>query len=138
MTSVGLFEAKLEAFEMCIDAKLHDLFEEFILGPSPSPKRSQHGANSDCKKNPPKLRHDGPTLQRHRSPLHNFKKGTSIKMLRVKSMHRVNAIGNSPRVRRDLAEGIRSLPGWCKGVRQKIVGVAEKLVGCCDGLVMDV
>ncbi|RRT33597.1 hypothetical protein B296_00033042 [Ensete ventricosum] len=51
-------------------------------------------------------------------------------------MHRVDAVGKSSGVRRELAEGIGSLPGWCKGVRQKkietcwkIVGVAEKLLG---------
>ncbi|RWV79336.1 hypothetical protein GW17_00059546 [Ensete ventricosum] len=51
-------------------------------------------------------------------------------------MHRVDAIGNSPRVRWELAEGIRSLPGWRKGVRQKKIEtrrrlsrVAEKLIG---------
>ncbi|RWV89975.1 hypothetical protein GW17_00047856 [Ensete ventricosum] len=34
-------------------------------------------------------------------------------------MHRVDAFGNSPGVCRKLAKGIRSLPGWRKGVRQK-------------------
>ncbi|RWV91379.1 hypothetical protein GW17_00046334 [Ensete ventricosum] len=51
-------------------------------------------------------------------------------------MHRVDAVGNSSRVCRELTEGIGSLPGWCKGVHQKktetdgrLSGVAEKLVG---------
>ncbi|RZS25444.1 hypothetical protein BHM03_00058636 [Ensete ventricosum] len=51
MTSVGLFEAKLEALEMRMDVKLHALLEEFRLGQSPSPIRSQRGANLDCKNN---------------------------------------------------------------------------------------
>ncbi|RWV88951.1 hypothetical protein GW17_00048921 [Ensete ventricosum] len=51
-------------------------------------------------------------------------------------MHRVDVVGNSPGVRRKLAEDIGSLPGWRKGVRQKrprlvgrLSGVAEKLAG---------
>ncbi|RWW22568.1 hypothetical protein GW17_00013227 [Ensete ventricosum] len=40
-------------------------------------------------------------------------------LAKVKSMHQVDAVGNSLVVRRELVEGIRSLPGWCKGVRQK-------------------
>ncbi|RRT32703.1 hypothetical protein B296_00045779 [Ensete ventricosum] len=51
-------------------------------------------------------------------------------------MHRVNAVGNSLGVCRELAEGIGSLLGWRKGVRQKksrligrLSGVAEKLIG---------
>ncbi|RRT39923.1 hypothetical protein B296_00033484 [Ensete ventricosum] len=43
MISLGLFEAKLEASEMRMDAKLCTLFEEFRLDQSPSPRRSQHG-----------------------------------------------------------------------------------------------
>ncbi|RZS26200.1 hypothetical protein BHM03_00059505 [Ensete ventricosum] len=35
----------------------------------------------------------------------------------VKSMHRIDAVGNSPGVHRELAEGIGSFPGWRKGVR---------------------
>ncbi|RRT47602.1 hypothetical protein B296_00011575 [Ensete ventricosum] len=56
-----------------------------------------------------------------------------------------DAVGNSSGVHRELTEGIGSLPGWRKGVCQKktethrkIVGVAEKLAGSRDGLVMDV
>ncbi|RWW38329.1 hypothetical protein BHE74_00056442 [Ensete ventricosum] len=51
MTLVGLFEAKLEALETRMDVKLRALFEEFRLGRSSSPIRSQCGANLDCKKN---------------------------------------------------------------------------------------
>ncbi|RZR80225.1 hypothetical protein BHM03_00006175 [Ensete ventricosum] len=65
MTSVGLFEAKLEAFEMRMDAKLRALFEEFRLGRSPSPIRSQRGANSDGKKNPLEIRSEDRTRQRY-------------------------------------------------------------------------
>ncbi|RZR92543.1 hypothetical protein BHM03_00020856 [Ensete ventricosum] len=36
--------------------------------------------------------------------------------------------GNSPGVRRELAEGLRSLPGWCKGVRQKKTETHRKIV----------
>ncbi|RWV81079.1 hypothetical protein GW17_00057536 [Ensete ventricosum] len=43
-------------------------------------------------------------------------------------MHRVDAITNSPGVRRELAEGIRSLPGWRKGVRQKKTETHRKIV----------
>ncbi|RWW49902.1 hypothetical protein BHE74_00043877 [Ensete ventricosum] len=52
MAPVGLFEAKLEAFETRMDARLRALFEELRLGRSSSPRRSQHRANSNCKKNP--------------------------------------------------------------------------------------
>ncbi|RWV88182.1 hypothetical protein BHE74_00051812 [Ensete ventricosum] len=51
-------------------------------------------------------------------------------------MHRVDAFGNSPGVCQKLAEGIGSLPGWHKGIRQKktetrrkIIGGSEKLAG---------
>ncbi|RZR93577.1 hypothetical protein BHM03_00022121 [Ensete ventricosum] len=63
----GLFEAKLEAFEMRMDAKLCALFEEFRLGRSPSPRRSQLGANSDCKKNPSEIRSEDKTRQPYTS-----------------------------------------------------------------------
>ncbi|RRT31693.1 hypothetical protein B296_00056710 [Ensete ventricosum] len=44
-------------------------------------------------------------------------------------MHQVNAVGNSPEVRRELAEGIGSLPGWRKGVRQKKIETRRKIIG---------
>ncbi|RRT62775.1 hypothetical protein B296_00005386 [Ensete ventricosum] len=44
-------------------------------------------------------------------------------------MHRVYAIGNSPRVSRKLTEGIGSLPGWCKRVRQKKIEICWKIIG---------
>ncbi|RWW41792.1 hypothetical protein BHE74_00052702, partial [Ensete ventricosum] len=44
-------------------------------------------------------------------------------------MHRVDAVGNSPRVRRELAEGIGSLLGWRKGVRQKKTETHRKIIG---------
>ncbi|RWW01351.1 hypothetical protein GW17_00035618 [Ensete ventricosum] len=44
-------------------------------------------------------------------------------------MHRVNAVGNSSGVRRELAEGIGSLPRWRKGVRQKKIETRQKIVG---------
>ncbi|RRT69235.1 hypothetical protein B296_00018928 [Ensete ventricosum] len=60
-------------------------------------------------------------------------------------MHRVDAFGNLLGVCRKLTEGIESLLGWRKGVRQKktetrwkIIGVAEKLAKSRDGLVMDI
>ncbi|RWV80750.1 hypothetical protein BHE74_00025904 [Ensete ventricosum] len=43
-------------------------------------------------------------------------------------MHRVDAVGNSPGVRHELAEGIGSLPGWRKGVRQKKTETRLKIV----------
>ncbi|RWW43608.1 hypothetical protein BHE74_00050710 [Ensete ventricosum] len=44
-------------------------------------------------------------------------------------MHRVDAVGNSLGVRRELAEGIRSLLGWRKGVRQKKTEIRRKIIG---------
>ncbi|RWV88597.1 hypothetical protein GW17_00049305 [Ensete ventricosum] len=69
MTSLGLFEAKLEALEMHMYAKLCDLFEEFRLGRSRSPRRSQHGANFDCKKNPLEIRSEDKTRQPYTSTM---------------------------------------------------------------------
>ncbi|RWW06371.1 hypothetical protein GW17_00030308 [Ensete ventricosum] len=46
----------------------------------------------------------------------------------VKSMHRVDAFGNSPGLCRKLAEGIGSLPGWRKGVRQKKIETHWKII----------
>ncbi|RWW52483.1 hypothetical protein BHE74_00041093 [Ensete ventricosum] len=44
-------------------------------------------------------------------------------------MHRVDAFGNSPGVCRKFAEGIGSLPGWRKGVRQKKIETRRKIIG---------
>ncbi|RRT60380.1 hypothetical protein B296_00016082 [Ensete ventricosum] len=44
-------------------------------------------------------------------------------------MHRVDAIGNLPGIRRELAEGIGSLPGWRKGVSQKKIETCRKIIG---------
>ncbi|RWW52534.1 hypothetical protein BHE74_00041020 [Ensete ventricosum] len=44
-------------------------------------------------------------------------------------MHRVDAFGNLLGVCRKLAEGIRSLPGWLKGVRQKKTENYRKIIG---------
>ncbi|RZS24832.1 hypothetical protein BHM03_00057949 [Ensete ventricosum] len=44
-------------------------------------------------------------------------------------MHRVDAVRNSLGVRQELAKGIRSLAGWCKGVRQKKTETCRKIVG---------
>ncbi|RRT38583.1 hypothetical protein B296_00040572 [Ensete ventricosum] len=44
-------------------------------------------------------------------------------------MHRVDAAGNSLGVHWELAEGIRSLPGWRKGVRQKKTETCRKIIG---------
>ncbi|RWW11030.1 hypothetical protein GW17_00025389 [Ensete ventricosum] len=46
----------------------------------------------------------------------------------VKSMHRVDAVGNLPGVRWELAEGIESLLGWCKGVLQKKTETHRKII----------
>ncbi|RRT41956.1 hypothetical protein B296_00054154 [Ensete ventricosum] len=43
-------------------------------------------------------------------------------------MHRVDTVGNSPGVRWELADGIESLPGWRKGVRQKKTETHRKIV----------
>ncbi|RZR95396.1 hypothetical protein BHM03_00024243 [Ensete ventricosum] len=47
-------------------------------------------------------------------------------------------VGNLPGVRRELVEGIGSLPGWRKGVRQKKTEACWKIVGgsrkVCRGL----
>ncbi|RRT47849.1 hypothetical protein B296_00028540 [Ensete ventricosum] len=45
-------------------------------------------------------------------------------------MHWVDAVGNSPGVRLELIDGIGSLPGWHKGVRQKKTETRRKIVGC--------
>ncbi|RWW10672.1 hypothetical protein GW17_00025775 [Ensete ventricosum] len=50
-------------------------------------------------------------------------------LAKVKSMHRVDAFGNSSGVCRKLAEGIGSLPGWRKGVRQKKIETRRKIIG---------
>ncbi|RWW88898.1 hypothetical protein BHE74_00002207 [Ensete ventricosum] len=67
-----------------------------------------------------------------------FKKSSNFHSLRVgvagqhvhyvKSMHQVDAVGNSLGVRRELAEGIGSLLGWRKGVRQKKTETHRKIV----------
>ncbi|RRT31656.1 hypothetical protein B296_00054734 [Ensete ventricosum] len=54
-------------------------------------------------------------------------------------MHRVNAVGNTLGVRRELAEGIGSLPEWRKGVHQKKTETHRKIIGgsrkaCRDSL----
>ncbi|RWV76881.1 hypothetical protein GW17_00062380 [Ensete ventricosum] len=43
-------------------------------------------------------------------------------------MHRVDAVGNSLEVHRELAEGIGSSPGWRKKVRQKKIETRRKIV----------
>ncbi|RWV78909.1 hypothetical protein GW17_00060039 [Ensete ventricosum] len=43
-------------------------------------------------------------------------------------MHRVDPVGNSLGVHRELVEGIGSLPEWCKGVRQKKTETRRKIV----------
>ncbi|RWV86261.1 hypothetical protein BHE74_00046629, partial [Ensete ventricosum] len=50
-------------------------------------------------------------------------------LAKVKSMHRVDAFGNSLGVCRKLAESIGSLPRWRKGVRQKKTETRQKIVG---------
>ncbi|RWW44215.1 hypothetical protein BHE74_00050047 [Ensete ventricosum] len=40
-----------------------------------------------------------------------------------------DAVGNSPRVHRELAKGIGSLPGWPKGVRWKKTETHRKIIG---------
>ncbi|RWW07505.1 hypothetical protein BHE74_00024794 [Ensete ventricosum] len=50
-------------------------------------------------------------------------------LARVKSMHSVNAVRNSPGVHRELADGIGSLLGWRKGVHQKKTETHRKIVG---------
>ncbi|RRT34348.1 hypothetical protein B296_00053688 [Ensete ventricosum] len=50
-------------------------------------------------------------------------------LAKVKSMHRVDTFGNSSGVCRKLAEGIESLPGWRKEVRQKKNDTRQKIVG---------
>ncbi|RZS29332.1 hypothetical protein BHM03_00063076 [Ensete ventricosum] len=44
-------------------------------------------------------------------------------------MHWVDTVGNSPGVRRELTEGIGSLLGWRKGVRQKKTETRRKIIG---------
>ncbi|RRT62389.1 hypothetical protein B296_00011663 [Ensete ventricosum] len=40
-----------------------------------------------------------------------------------------DVVGNSPGVRRELTESIRSLPRWRKGVRWKKIETRRKIVG---------
>ncbi|RWW89297.1 hypothetical protein BHE74_00001768 [Ensete ventricosum] len=47
IASEELIDAKLEAFETCIEEKLCAHFAEFSLGRPPSPRRSQQGESSD-------------------------------------------------------------------------------------------
>ncbi|RZS07094.1 hypothetical protein BHM03_00037874, partial [Ensete ventricosum] len=49
-------------------------------------------------------------------------------------MHRIDAVGNSLGVRRELTEGIRSLPRRCKEVRQKKTETSEDCRGRCSGI----
>ncbi|RWW82930.1 hypothetical protein BHE74_00008579 [Ensete ventricosum] len=44
-------------------------------------------------------------------------------------MHRVDTVRNSLEVLRELVEGIRSLPGWHKGVHHKKIETRRKIVG---------
>ncbi|RRT50568.1 hypothetical protein B296_00027871 [Ensete ventricosum] len=48
--------------------------------------------------------------------------------LRVRPWVSDDAVGNSPGVHRELAKGIRSLPGWCKGVHRKKIETRRKIV----------
>ncbi|RZR86308.1 hypothetical protein BHM03_00013488 [Ensete ventricosum] len=50
-------------------------------------------------------------------------------VVEVKSMHRVDAVGNLPGVRQKLTEGIGSLRGWHKGVHQKKTETHRKIIG---------
>ncbi|RRT31941.1 hypothetical protein B296_00050835 [Ensete ventricosum] len=52
-----------------------------------------------------------------------------LRLAKVKSMHRVDVVGNSLGVRRELAKGIRSLLGWRKGVCQKKTETRRKIIG---------
>ncbi|RWV98400.1 hypothetical protein GW17_00038759 [Ensete ventricosum] len=40
-----------------------------------------------------------------------------------------DAVRNSPGVRRELTEGIGSLPGWRKGIHQKKIETRRKIFG---------
>ncbi|RZS16972.1 hypothetical protein BHM03_00049051 [Ensete ventricosum] len=53
----------------------------------------------------------------------------ATRLAKVKSMHRVDAFGNSLGVCWKLTKGIGSLPGWRKGVRQKKTETRRKIVG---------
>ncbi|RWW42861.1 hypothetical protein BHE74_00051549, partial [Ensete ventricosum] len=50
-------------------------------------------------------------------------------LAKVKFKHRVDVVGNSLGVRRELTEGIVSLPGWRKEVRQKKTETRRKIIG---------
>ncbi|RZS21027.1 hypothetical protein BHM03_00053615 [Ensete ventricosum] len=43
-------------------------------------------------------------------------------------MHRVDVVGNAPGIRRELVEGIGSLPRWRKGVHQKKTETHWKII----------
>ncbi|RWV77425.1 hypothetical protein GW17_00061747 [Ensete ventricosum] len=53
MASEDLIDAKLKAFEPCMEDKLRALFAEFKVGRSPSLTKSQQGEGLDHKKRPP-------------------------------------------------------------------------------------
>ncbi|RRT50227.1 hypothetical protein B296_00002080 [Ensete ventricosum] len=52
MTSEEAIDAKLEAFENCMEEKMRSLFVEFSIGRPSSPRKSQHGETSDQRDDP--------------------------------------------------------------------------------------
>ncbi|RRT36356.1 hypothetical protein B296_00005699 [Ensete ventricosum] len=52
MASEEAIDAKLEAFENCMEEKMQSLFIEFSIGRPSSPRKSQHGETSDQRDDP--------------------------------------------------------------------------------------
>ncbi|RRT31190.1 hypothetical protein B296_00056082 [Ensete ventricosum] len=57
MTSKEATDAKLEAFENCMDEQMRSLFVEFSIGRPSSLRKSYHGETSDKQYNPQEHRH---------------------------------------------------------------------------------
>ncbi|RWV92379.1 hypothetical protein GW17_00045254 [Ensete ventricosum] len=52
----------------------------------------------------------------------------NLALMAIEDEYGFRGIGNSPGVRRELAERIGSLLGWCKGVRRKKIETRRKIV----------
>ncbi|RWW60753.1 hypothetical protein BHE74_00032229 [Ensete ventricosum] len=52
MASEEAIDAKLEAFENCMEEKMRSLFAEFSIGRPSSPRKLQHGETSDRRDDP--------------------------------------------------------------------------------------
>ncbi|RWW39834.1 hypothetical protein BHE74_00054804 [Ensete ventricosum] len=67
------------------------------------------------------------TIQEYQTKFERLSNQTWL--AKVKFIHQVDAFGNSPGVCRKLTEGIGSLLGWRKRVRQKKIETRQKIIG---------